>query len=266
MWSRQACWGSAWSSRIAIATASHSWATSATPMLSAQPGVGAPTMVQASTSFATRGMISEIRSIGCDLASRSGSRPSIRVGNGLPVRLIRAGRLVLPRSHLGQIVLGGGPEQLLGRVENGGPLQVGIEVVDGHPAGTHPVGLLGQGPGDIGLLGERVDHDLLAGLDVDAHPDHQARVLLQQDVERLRHGHSLSRASTRVARAVPPRRRASAPPGRRRPASWSTDSVSVSVLPATMAPPSTTGSSRTAPTASAATCGGATLGTESSRP
>ena len=76
-----------------MATASHSAATSATPTLAAQPGVGAPTTVQATWLVVMIGIASWIRLIGADFASRSGSSPSIRVGNGLPVRLIMAGRV-----------------------------------------------------------------------------------------------------------------------------------------------------------------------------
>ena len=168
-----------------MATASHSWATSATPTLSAQPLVGAPTTVQATLLVVTIGATSRITSIG------DGLRQPVRV-EALHERRVRVageadeGRTAVgPATHLGERVLRGLPEHLLGGVLDGRLLQEGVVVVHDHPRRPDAVGLRGDGPRGVRLLGHRADDDLLPGLDVDAHPHHEGGVLLQQQVVRL---------------------------------------------------------------------------------
>jgi hypothetical protein len=60
-------------------------------VLEAQPGFGAATTDQAMVFVDTIGMYSRIRSTGCIFTKRSGSRPSMIEGFGLPVSEMSAG-------------------------------------------------------------------------------------------------------------------------------------------------------------------------------
>jgi hypothetical protein len=74
------------------------------------------------------------------------------------------------------------------------PLQVWVAVVDRDVRCTDAVRLLGEGAGNRRLLGQRLDLHPLPELDVDAHPDDELGVGLQQLFVGL--GHPSNLAST----------------------------------------------------------------------
>ena len=79
------------------------------------------------------------------------------------------------------------PQLRLGRVPDRRAHRVPVLVVDAHVGGADAVGLLGQRPSYLRLLRQGADHDVLPRLHVDPDAHDEARVLLEQVVERFPH-------------------------------------------------------------------------------
>ena len=134
---------------------------------------------------------------GLGLREPLGVQPVHEAGSGVAGEPDHGRTALPPCPDALELVRGRPPQHLLGGVLDGGTAKVQVLVVDGDPAGAHPVRLVSEGTRHVRLLGQAVDDHLLPRLDVDPHPDHEACVALQQVVVRL--GHVLSSRCQPVA-------------------------------------------------------------------